>query len=143
MHKGYVATSELAEKAGVTSAAFYMLKDVERVTAGNTSLVLVDSLPERFKKFADECMSFDEYESIAELSKILGFYKDSLYMKRRNNTINLPIVKVKRALFVKLSEEYIYYKNKGMIPFCVGENETNEDDAEVIIFMYGLKIGFY
>ena len=143
MHKGYVSTSELAEKAGVTSAAFYMLKDVERVKAGNTSLVLVDSLPERFKKFADECMSFDEYESIAELSKILGFYKDSLYMKRRNNTINLPIVKVKRALFVKLSKEYIYYKNKGMIPFCVGENDTEEDDAEVIIDMYSLKIGFY
>ena len=143
MYKGYVATSELAEKAGVTSAAFYMLKDVERVKAGSTSLILVDSLPKMFKKFADECMSFDEYESIVELSKTLGLNKDALYMKRRNNKINLPIVKVKRALFVKLPEEYIYYKSKGMIPFCVGANETEEDDAEVIIDMYGLKIGFY
>jgi len=143
LRKGFVFTRELAKNAGVSTANFHQIGEVELSKMGGISIVRVESLPQKYKEFAKSCTNIEKYTTMSDLEKDLGMYKDSLYyhMITKNN-VQIPYIKIERSIFLILPDEFLELKERGMIPFQI-KDEEDEKEADLIIDMHGLRVGFY
>lgn len=138
--KGYVLQSELVEKTKVTTSNFSQLKVIKK-KMGSLSCLLKDSLPDKYKNIAEkECLDLEKHWSFSHLSRELGMSEDYIAdLARRKSLISKKINGIR--LF-ELSTEFIEKIKEGLTPFKIKE-ETDENLANQIIEMQGLKIGFY
>jgi hypothetical protein len=144
IYKGYVLTSELWRKCGVSYGLFRKENgfDIEKI--GNYNMVKTETLPQKYKIIAQNaCTDLGRYYPIREFERLLGLTPDHLSSMICQKLISLKTKKIYGARLVEVTDAFIEQMMKKKTPFYVSKKKQNAEFAEVIIDMYGIKIGFY
>ena len=142
MNRGYVVTQELARLAGITQATFYMSKNIQLKKAGGISIVKIDSLPGKYKQFIEKCHDITNYAALKQLEDELCINRFYIYNRLYSKTITIPHITFGHRKLYKLSDEFVELYEKKLTPYLI-DNYTQIGKDDVVIDMYGLKIGFY
>jgi hypothetical protein len=142
---GYIMQRELVKRAGVSASLFYQLNGIVHEKIGFLSAILVTSLPEKYRSAAEQCIDLGTSYPVTAFSLQIGAtssYLSCLIKCRRRDELIAHIERPFPGMaYLRLSREFIDLVRSGMTPFLLtGENKT---DAERIISMYGIHIGFY
>lgn len=107
---------------------------------GNFVCVLKDSLPEKYKKVAEQCIDLEKYWTYSHINEALCLSLHYMSVTERQQSIISK--SFNRTKLFELSTEFIEKINEGLTPFKI-KNKEDEEYAKQIIEMQGLKIGFY
>ena len=140
LFEGYILQSELVDKAKVSTSLFSQM-DLTIKRMGGYSCILRDSLPSKYKVIAEnECQDLATYCSYTHLSVEIGMCEDYIAQIERYKPFEYK--RIGHAKLFELNKEFISHIKKGLTPFKI-KNKDDEEYAEKIIEMQGLKIGFY
>lgn len=137
--KGYVLQAELIKKAKVSDSLFSQM-NLQTKQMGQLVCIYKNSLPEKYKKIAQNCQDLKEFCSYSFLSDELGMCTDYIAVTERYKTFEYK--KIGHVKLFKLSNEFVEMIEKGLTPFKIKDKE-DEKYADKIIKMQGIKIGFH
>lgn len=143
IYKGYVLNSELHKKANVANNLFKQLDGVVSEKMGNFVVIKKDTLPEKYRGIAETCTDLEKYYPMREFERLLGLTPDHLSSLLCQKLVSLKTKKIYGARLVEMTDSFIDLLSKKKTPFYISKQKQNADFADVIIDMYGIKIGFY
>lgn len=140
LFRGYVLQSQLVKNAKVSTSLFSQM-NLKSKNMGGYRCIQKDSLPFKYKIIAEnKCEDLYKYCSFAYLSSEIGMCEDYLASIERYRPFTYK--RIGKIKLFELNNEFIKNINKGLNPFKI-KNKDDEEYAELIIEMQGLKIGFY
>lgn len=142
-----ISISDLAEAKGKTKASFYSNVNkrpfIENI--GQLAYINKDNLTTEDKQYGLKCVDLSYYLPFAILSKALGLSDSYLFcMEKYGHKYDCIRLNTNKARLFKLSNEFVKLVKENKSPFAITQqNKDDEKLAETIIFMQGIKIGFY
>ena len=144
--RGYILLFEFYSKASISPPLFYnSYKDCAIENIGGFNFIKTDTVPEKYKKFAEDCTDLSDYFTIGGLEKAIGvrrnYFRDKTKLKGSKKLI-LDKLTIGRAVFIKITDDFRRYYEEDFTPFVI-KDEEDESLADIVIDMYDMKIGFY
>ncbi|WP_419768559.1 hypothetical protein [Arcobacter sp.] len=141
IYEGYVLNSELHKKAGVSHCAISQLTSVTKDKLGKLVIIKKGTLPEKYQSAAEKCTDLGKYTLMAEFNRELGMCPHYLSVFEINHNLEFKGVKILDTRLIELPERIIELFKEGKTLFKI--TSDNEEYADEVIDMQGLKIGFY
>jgi len=143
---GYLLLSEFYKKASMHPPVFYRShKDCVIEKIGGFKFIKADTVPEKYKNFVSHCTDLSNYFTVGGLEKIIGvrrnYFRDKTKLEGSKKIV-YEKMKIGRVVFIKVTDDFLNYCEKGLTPFVI-KDEEDESLSDVVIEMYDMKIGFY